>query len=434
MKTRKYLSASGLFKLVHSGLENIKDIRADNQKVSLADALMSAFAIFSLKDASLLAFDERRKRKDGNLQRLYGIKTIPCDTQMRTIIDEVDPEEIRPLYKNVFRQLQRGKVMEKMVFMEGSYLLSLDGTGYFSSNEVHCPSCLEKKNSKTGEIRYAHQLLGGVIVHPDYAEVVPFAPEAIIKQDGETKNDCERNAAKRFLEKVHQDHPHLPLIVVEDGLSSNAPHISELQKHGFHYILGVKEGDHKFLFEHVAKAHEAGLTTAFECESEETIHRFRFINQAPLNESNPDQLINFVEYWEIKPDKTQHFSWVTDFTVTTANVFQIMRGGRARWKIENETFNTLKNQSYYFEHNFGHGAKNLSVVFAMLMMLAFLVDQTQQLACDLFQATLKKEGSRIRFWEHLRALFYTLEFTCMEDMYRALLYGFRARAVILSPP
>jgi hypothetical protein len=433
-KTRNNLSASGLFKLVHSGLEKIEDIRADNQKISLADALMSAFAIFSLKDPSLLAFDERRKESDGNLKRLYRIKTIPCDTPMRTIVDEVSPEKIRPLYTDVFRQLQRGKVMEKMVFMENSYLLSSDGTGYFSSNEVHCPSCLEKKNSKTGEIRYAHQLLGGAIVHPDYAEVVPFAPEAIIKQDGETKNDCERNAAQCFLEKLRQDHPHWSLIGVEDGLSSNAPHISELQKHGLHYILGVKEGDHKFLFEYVAQARVAGLTTEFELENKGTIHRFCFINQVPLNESNPDQLVNFVEYWEIKPGKTQHFSWVTDFTVTNTNAFQIMRGGRARWKIENETFHTLKNQGYHFDHNFGHGDKNLSVVFASLMMLAFLVDQAQQLACDLFQSALKKVGSRIRFWEHLRALFYTLEFACMEDIYRALLYGLRAQAVILGPP
>jgi hypothetical protein len=204
--------------------------------------------------------------------------------------------------------------------------------------------------------------------------------------------------------------------------------------HGLHYILGVKEGDHKFLFEYVAKAHQAGQTTEFECERQGVAHRFRFINQAPLNEANPDLLVNFVEYWEVTPDKTQHFSWITDFTVTTDNVFQIMRGGQARWKVENETFNTLKNQGYHFEHNFGHGCKHLSVVFAMLMMLAFLVDQAQQLACDLFQAVLQKEGSRIRRWEHMRALFYTLDFACMEDIFRALLYGFRTQVVILGPP
>jgi len=328
MNVRKYLSASGLIKIAYARFEKIKDIRADNQKISLADALMSALAMFSLKDPSLLAF-EVRGATDGNLKRVYGIQTIPCDTQMRTILDEVSPEDLRPLYKDTFRQLQRGKVMEQLVFMEGCYLLTLDGTGYFSSNDVHCSSCLEKKSSQTGEIRYAHQMLGGAIVHPDYAAVVPFAPEAIIKQDGETKNDCERNAAKRFLENLRQDHPHLPLIVVEDGLSSNAPHIYELRKHGLHYILGTKEGDHKFLFDCVNKAQ----TTKFECEIEGTLHRFRFLNQVPLNESNPELLVNFVEYWEIKGAKTQHFSWVTDFTVTTANVFQIMRGGQARWKI-----------------------------------------------------------------------------------------------------
>lgn len=434
MKIRKALSASGLFKLVYTGMEQIADVRAHNHTISLADALMSAFALFSLKDASLLAFDERRQSKEGNLQRLYGITTVPSDTQMRSIADEVDPDALRPLYTDVFRQLQRGKVLEQLVFMENSYLLALDGTEYFSSKTVHCASCLEKKNSSSGEIRYAHQLLGGVLVHPDHAEVVPLAPEAIIKQDGESKNDCERNAAKRFLAKLRHDHPHLSLILIEDGLSSNAPHIADLRQYGLHYILGVKAGDHQFLFDYVIQAHAAGQTTEFECQRDGVLHRFRFLNQAPLNASHPDLLVNYLEYWEIKSDQTQHFSWVTDFRVTETNAFQIMRGGRARWKVENETFNTLKNHGYHFEHNFGHGTQHLSVVLAMLMMLAFLVDQVQQLACGLFQAVLKKEGRRRRLWEHLRALFYTLEFGCMEDIYCALLYGFRAQVVILGPP
>ena len=430
---RTKLSASGLLKLVYAGLAKIKDVRADNQKISLADAAMSAFAVFSLKDPSLLAFDERRAT-DGNLKRVYRIKTVPCDTQMRTILDEVEPDEIRRCYKKVFQELQRGQVLQKLVFLDDYYLLSMDGTGYFSSYCVHCASCLENKSSKTGDIRYAHQLLGGAIVHPDFREVIPFAPEAIIKQDGQTKNDCERNAAKRFMEKLRQDYPDLPLIIIEDALSSNAPHIAELRKHNLRFILGVKEGDHKFLFATVAQATQAGLATEFESESAGVLHRFRFLNQVALNESHPDELVNFVEYWETQAGATQHFSWVTDLTVTLENVFQIMRGGRARWKIENETFNTLKNQGYHFEHNFGHGEKNLSVVFASLMMLAFLVDQTQQLACELFQGVLKKEGSRRRLWEHQRALFYSFEFTCLEDIFRALLYGFRAQIVILGPP
>ena len=435
METRGHLSASGLFGVLRAGFEKIKDHRAKEMvKISLADTLMSAFAMFSLKDPSLLVFDKRRKRDSNNLKQIYGIERIPCDTQMRTGLDEVEPSDIKVSYKDVFRELERGKELEKFVFMEGCYLLSLDGTGYFSSKTIHCENCLEKVNKKTGEVTYYHQMLGGAIVHPNRKEVIPLAPEPIIKQDGETKNDCERNAAKRFFGQLRRDHPHLPVIITEDALSSNAPHIRELEKHNLHYILGVKKGDHAFLFERVEAAHQAGQTTEVEISGAGVKHQFRFINQVPLNKSNPDVLVNFVEYWEVKKNGTrsvQHFCWVTDFTVTTDNVFQIMRGGRARWKIENETYNTLKNQGYHFEHNFGHGKKNLSVVFALLMMLAFLVDQAQQLACRLFQAVLKKEGSRTSLWEHVRALFYSLEFDSMESIYRALLYGYKVKGLVI---
>ena len=236
-------------------------------------------------------------------------------------------------------------------------------------------SCLKKFNKKTGEVTYHQQMLGAAIVHPDFKEVIPLAPEFIIKQDGQSKNDCERNASKRFFEKLRKDHPRLPLIIIEDAISSNAPHIREAEKYNLHYIPGVKRGDHGFLFNQVEEAQKRGETTQFELVDKDDpniVHRFLFLNQVPINGSNQDLLVNFLEYWEITPTKTKHFSWVTDFTVTKENAYIIMRGGRARWKIENETFNTLKNQGYHFGHNYGLGKKNLSTVFAMLMMLAFL--------------------------------------------------------------
>jgi hypothetical protein len=432
MSANRFLSADRLFVLVRAGFEQVTDQRADNAKVSLPDALMSGFAMFSLKDPSLLAFDERRTT-DSNLGSIYGIENVPGDTQMRTILDDVEPVEIRPVFRDVVRQLQRSKELDKFVFLGGSYLVSLDGTGYFSSKTVHCSSCMQKVNQKTGEVTYCHQVMGGVIIHPDRREVIPLMPEPIMKQDGETKNDCERNAAKRFLVQLKQDYPHLSFTITEDALSPNAPHICELKKHGFHYILGVEEGDHEYLFEQVALARQEGRATEFERQAGGVIHRFSFVNQMPLNKSNPDILVNFIEYWEIGKDKTQHFCWVTDFTITKLNAFTIMRGGRARWKVENETFNTLKNQGYHFEHNFGHGKKNLSVVFVTLTMLAFLVDQVQQLACELFQTVLEKKGSRKRLWEHMRALFKTLEFKSMAQLFEAILYGYKAKVVVLFP-
>jgi hypothetical protein len=418
-KTRESLSANGLFEVVRRGFSQIPDWREEIRGISLTDALMSSFAMFSLKYPSLLFFD--KNRDNPNLQNIYGISQVPSDTHMRTILDEVNPEDVRILFKDVFRKLQRGKALEQFLFIDDSYLLSLDGTGYFASKDIHCSSCLEKKSKKTGEISYSHQMLGASIVHPDIKEVIPVAPEPIIKQDGETKNDCERNAAKRFLANFRKDHPHLKVTILEDALSANAPHIHELIRHDMHYVLGVKEGDHKFLFDHINQSQQAQTCEIKSEDKKNTIHKFRFHNSVPLNESNQGLLVNFIEYWEVTDKKTQHFSWVTDFTVTKKNVFKIMSAGRARWKIENETFNTLKNQEYQFEHNFGHGHKNLSVVFAMILMLAFLVDQVQQLCCPLFQAIWEKMGSKNKLWFRIRSMFDDFIVESMQQLYQALL-------------
>ncbi len=426
IRLRKHLNADALLSTMKNGFAKIEDHRPGNVQHSLADALMAGFAIFSLKDPSLLAFDERRRAAPHNLMTIYGMGSIPCDTSMREILDGVDPNDLRPLFKDAFRQVQRGKILEKMVFMNDCYLLNLDGTGYFSSSKLYSDECLKKVNSKTGKVTYHIQTVGAAIVHHDYKEVIPLCPEMIIKQDGETKNDCERNAIRRLLKKLRQDHPHLKFIVNEDGLSSNAPHIEDLEEHNLHYILGVKEGDHKFLFQFINQAVENGeateLTIADEKDANIT-HYFRIVYNAPLNKSNQNRRVTFVEYYEdnARTGEIQHFSWVTDLDITEENVYLFMRGARARWKIENETFNTLKNQGYHFGHNFGLGKQHLSEVFVMLMMLAFLVDQILQLCCPLFNAAWKKWKTKRSLWEKVRSKFHEFHIETMEDLYRSLL-------------
>jgi hypothetical protein len=431
-QVRKHLSADALFRLVHSDFTRLPDYRVGDTEISLADALMSAFAMFSLKAPSLLAFD--KERVEGNLHTIYGIERVPCDTRMREILDPIAPKWLRPAFKSVFRQLQRGKALEAMTWLDGHYLLALDGTGYFSSKTIHCTACLRRVH-RNGSLTYAHQMLGAAIIHPDQRAVIPLMPEPITNRDGMDKNDCERNAAKRFVAKLRQDHPHLKFIVTEDSLSANAPHIETLHAHDLRYILGVKEGDHSYLFQQVEAAEHAGRVTYYERHDRAAglVHRFRFVNDLPLNQSHADVRVHFLEYWEIGAEQVQHFSWVTDVRVSTRNVYTLMRGGRARWKIENETFNTLKNQGYNFEHNYGHGTQNLSVVFATIMMLAFLVDQTQQLCCALFRAVWAKLGSKRLLWERMRALFYSYHLESMCELWEALWYGYeRQRPRLLT--
>jgi hypothetical protein len=140
-KVRKRLSADALFGTLRSGFAAMAEHRPGTPDISLTDARMSAFAMFSLKSPSLLAFD--RERPEGNGQRVYGIERVPCDTAMRESLDPVEPESLRPLFKHVFRALQRGTALEDRVFGQGHSLLALDGTGYFSSNPIHWESCVE---------------------------------------------------------------------------------------------------------------------------------------------------------------------------------------------------------------------------------------------------------------------------------------------------
>ena len=435
-RLRKALSAPGLLRNARKSFDEVEDPVA-SRRFSLSECLMSGLAVFGLKYPSLLRFDRDARTDEtvrANLKTLYGIERAPCDTALRERLDEVDPWELRGAFTRVFAALQRAKGLEGFTWLDGHSLLSVDGTGYFSSSSVHCAHCCEKHH-KDGHVTYSHQMLGAVVVHPEQREVFPLAPEPIVKGDGATKNDCERNAAKRLLADVRREHPHLKLIVVEDGLASNGPHVKLLKQLDMRFILGAKPADHTALFEWV-EATERMSTGAVKCvehtDAQGVHHRFRYLNDAPLNDTHFDLAVNFLEYWETRPTgKRQRFSWVTDLPIDDARVMALMRAARARWRIENETFNTLKNQGYCFEHNFGHGEKHLSTVFAYLMMLAFLIDQCQQRGCALFRAAQANAGRARYFWERLRALFLDFQLPDWETLYRALAFGHRAPVPIV---
>lgn len=432
MNSRRHLSFDALIDSLRLRFGQIPDHRGQGMAIPLRDALMSALAMFSLKDASLLTFDGRRN--DRNLKNVFRIGRIPSDTQMREILDPLDPNSLRDCFRDVFRQLQRGKVLERYQFYEGGYLLALDGTGYFSSQKVHCNSCLQKVNKRTGAVTYQHQMLGAVLIHPDHREVIPLFPEPIEKQDGDNKNDCERNAAKRLLRGIRRGHPRLKLIAVEDGLASNGPHIRDLKKAGMHFILVAKPGDHSYLFKKVIAAFEEDRVSTFRWRDGDSEFQVAFLNGVPLNEANQDLTVNFLQWAEMDADGNQRriSTWVTDLRIRRSNASKIVRGGRCRWKIENETFNTLKNQGYHFAHNYGHGEHKLGVVFAMLMMLAFLVDQVQQICSPLFNAVWEKLGSKIALWDNLRSHFRHFLFRSMRHLYETVLTD-RAKEAPLPP-
>jgi len=436
----KTLSLPALLKNVRTqfdkiSLDDAKD-EIKNPIISLTDVFLSGLAVFNFKLPSLLQFDKHRNKEKikANLTQLFGIKRSVCDTQMRVRLDKVNPYSMRPAVVSIHKTLQNNHVLDNFKFLEGQRLFASDGTDYFKSDKISC-SCCNIKNKKNGVIEYSHRALVCSIVHPDRKHVFPFFHEDIHKSDGETKNDCEQNAAKRFLPEIRKVYPHQKITLLEDSLFSTAPHIKLLKSLNFNYIIAAKPGDHSFLFHQFNQAHSENMTQEFEWEKiDGTKQGYCFINDLPLNESNQEIRVNFIKHWEIpakgkNKGKCTTFTYVTNHLIKFSNVIDLSKAGRTRSKIENETFNTLKNQGYDFEHNYGHGDKHLSSVFVSLMLLMFLMDQIQESCCEVFNIAYKTAQSRIELWENMRRLFLEFYVIKWEDIYFSIAYGHQTKTL-----
>jgi len=429
-RAKKTLSMKGLLGVVREVFAKIPR-KVKRQTISLADCLMSALAMFGMKSPSLLAFDGPKLEDtvQHNLETLYAVTHAPSDTHMREVLDEVDPRTLRETFLSVFYEAQRGKLLERYAFFDG-YLCLVDGSEIFNSEKIHCKNCC-KKEHQDGRVTYHHQILGAVLAHPDCRQVIPLCPEPILKQDGATKNDCERNACHRFLIDLKREHPRLALTICSDALSATAPHVNELKSLGYNFIIVAKPDGNRTLYEWVK-----GITREVKMTVGKNKYVFRYVNNVPLNDTKNAPNVNFFEceWLEVKGRREikGHCGWITGHEITDKNLYELMRGGRARWKIENETFNTLKNHGYQFEHNFGHGKKNLHTVFAFLMMLAFLIDQVQEATCGLFQKAMEHRKTRRAFWEKMKALFYNYFISSWEDLFAAMGPGFKGAKLIIE--
>jgi hypothetical protein len=422
---RKDLSAPGLIATVRKQFSRIIDHRRQASICfSLPDTLCSALAMFQFKFPSLLQFDEACQHDDvhiRNLRRLYSLEKVASDTQMRSILDQVKPSELRTAFRAVHSSAQRGKVLEDFAIFDNKLLLSIDGTGLFSSTKVSCSHCALKKH-RSAETTYHHQLLAAAIVHPDQKTVLALDFEPIVKSDGDTKNDCEQNAGKRLLKALHQQYSKRQFVVLEDALSANAPHIKTLAQYGMDYIINIKPGSNGLLFEQMHERFQRGdVTEAEEMLDDGTRRGYRFAANFRLNDSHPDVRVNMLEYWVVdKKGQTMNFSWITNLSINTENVHALAKAGRTRWRIENEVFNTLKNQGYELEHNYGHGKQYLSSTLAGLMLLAFLTDQLQNHACQLFKAARSRARVQKKMWASMRSIIELVDIPDWDTLWKLI--------------
>ena len=408
-----------LTKQVGDFLEQLPDHRRSNVSYKLSDSLKGAYAMFSLKSPSLLAFRQNFElpSRRHNLQSVYDLADIPGDTAMRQAIDGVAPQQLYPLFSQLIEVLRQEQVWESRQVLGSYTAISVDGTGYYCSSKKQCPHCLVKK-SRNGEEKYYHQLLGAVQMHPESKNVFPVGGEAIVRQQQGGKNDCEYTAAKRLISRVIEQFKQDKLLFVLDALYVKGPMIELIKSAQASYVIVLKQSYVQVQAERLA---EQGQLESYSWSDGKTKSTARFKNSLILNGQYQHIRPNYVEFEqiEIKSGKTLYKgSWITDIPLRKDNITEVIAVGRSRWKIENETFNTLKNQGYHLEHNYGHGQQYLATNFALLTLIAFLVDQIAQALDAAFNKAWKACGSKRNLWEKVRQVFDLLPALSMSAIYR----------------
>jgi hypothetical protein len=387
---------------------------------TMADIGLSAFSVFFMGSPSFLAHQRALAEGHGrsNCQTLFGMTAIPTDAYIRQMLDGARPEAFDPLF---FKTIATEGVLDPFRRLGGRVLIALDGTECFCSRKIHCPRCSTRKRSDGGT-EYFHSFLGASIVAPGHQQVLPLPPEFIAPQDGAEKQDCERNAAKRWLARHGPAVAHLRPVFLGDDLFAWQPNAAAVQHVGGNFVFTCKPASHQTITEYLtgAELEEHRQSVVTRGKRTTTIHRW--LSAVPMRATDDALIVNWfsIEILNGKGKRTYYNSFVTDLPVTAATVAELAACGRARWKIENETFNVLKTNGYNLEHNFGHGKETLASVLVILNLLAFAFHTTARLAVLAWRDAVIARGATYRFFEHLRTVTAYVVFETWDHLLRSI--------------
>ena len=374
---------------------------------------MAALSVFFMQSPSFLAHQRAlaEGRRRSNAHTLFGLDRIPCDNHIRhgtlacRLLDGVPTARFDAQFHAIVEDLDAHGALASMRRLDGRVLVALDGTEFFRSRSIHCPNCSTRKRSD-GTTEHFHQMLAATLVAPGQSRTLPLPPEFVRPQDGAAKQDCERQAAKRWLERHGPRCAPLRPVYLGDDLYACQPVCRAMLDSGGDFLLTAKPASHKTLYEYLDGIRLPTRRAASGTGTRRRIHRYRWIADLPIRDGDDALRVNWLEITSARPDGTVTYrgTFATSLDVDRGNVAELADCARARWKIENETFNVLKQHGYHLEHNFGHGNDNLAGVLVVLNLLAFSLHNACELAETLWQSARRRLGTRRRLFEHLRTV------------------------------
>lgn len=437
-------------------IDTIKDVvdaypderRGNNLIYQLRDAVLSAFAVFFMQSPSFLAQQQIMQEEQGrsNAQSLFALVNIPSDNQIRNLLDPLPPRLFQPVFRFCIESLDAAGIVDSFRMgtggtLQGQLIIALDGTGYFSSSKIHCENCTIKvrdRGTENEKTWYEHTITTPVVVSPNTTDVLPLAPEYIVPQDGDEKQDSEHKAGKRWFEQHGNYYSKLGATYVGDDLYSHQPLCEKILRSGGHFILVCKPDSHQYLYQWISDLEEGkDKQTITIRRFDEKLHThtlatYQYATHVPLRDSADALFVNSVEV-TITDEKTganvYHNTFITDHELTEASVTAVVSAGRARWHIENGNNNTLKTKGYHFEHNYGHGKKQLSMILTTLILLAFLFHTILHLTNEAYQR-LREALPRQIFFHHIQALTSYLFFDDWDHLFAFMEEGRKKRFAV----
>ena len=396
-----------------------------NTTYGMGDIGMAAFSVFFMQSPSFLAHQRHFEAGHGrsNCTSLFGIPKIPCDNHIRDMLDPAAPALLHPVFAETVDQLQRiDGGLDTFRRLGGRVLIALDGTEYHCSRKIHCQHCSTRMRSKGGT-EYYHSMLAATLVAPGHDKVIPLEPEFIVPQDGAEKQDCENRAAKRWLAAHGPRYAPLDPVYLGDDLFSRQPLCQAVLDAGGHFIFVCKPSSHTLIQEYLPGADVPVLVQTIKRGKQRFIHRYRWLHDVPLRDGCDALRVNWFEIINAKGDRTYRNTFVTDLTVGPDNVVELAAGRRARWKIENETLNVLKNNGSNLERSFGHGKQNLAAILVSLTLLAFAMHTVCDIGDELWRNARTKLGPRYNFFSKLAAITIYLIFPSWDDLLLTLAFA-----------
>ena len=402
-----------------------------NTSYTMADAGLRAFSVFFMQSPSFLESQRSLDQRLGknNAQTRFGVHDIPSDNQIRHLLDATEPGRVKPLFSYIFNALNQVGVVETYRSVNQTLLLVFDGTEYFSSHTIQCPNC-SIRHHPNGAVTSCHTALTPVLVKPGLDKGIPLAPEFVRPPDGAEKQECELNAAKRWLAACGGDYSPLGVTLLGDALYCHEPFCRDALNRGFGFILVCQPASHPIVSEWVDFLDRGGAVRTVVRRrwtgQRREIDTYRYAQAIPLRDGDDALVVNWCELTttDESGNVLYHNTFVTNLALDDRKVLEVVAAGRCRWKIENENNNTLKTKGYHFEHNYGHGQQHLSSLLASLIILAFLVHTVLEWMDDQYQLLRQKLPSRQRLFSDIRTLTSYLCFESWGDLMTFMLRSF----------